>query len=469
MKTLLGVVALSAVVGALFYLNDITKTEDGKSILHVARELEVPVDTARPQQRGIVRTVQAPGEVEAFAEVDISSELVSKIIEMPVEEGDEVQKDDLLCRLDDADYKARALAAEANVGRLKALVKQSEADLAKAQRDWDRQKRLSEANATSTLELADYHTALLRAQAALDMTGHQLAEAEAAFQAAREDLAKTVISAPMGGVVSQLFAEQGEVVVTGTMNNPGTRIMVVSDLSKMQVRCRVDESDAPLVAPGQNARIYLQSDTRKSIAGEVLRVATKGTKLLGRDVVTFETRVLITGDDPRVKPGMTANLEIEVAQKEDAVTVPVEAVVYRKRRDLPEDLVKAHDKRLGEGEPGTTQNIAQYIKLVFCVDDGGKAEPRLVETGISDATKVEITEGLALVDTVIVGPYRSLDQLKAGSPLKINEPDKEKQPDKDESTGQDGDESPAQDNGGDTVLASSQQEPQASTQSSEGE
>ena len=167
MKTLVGIIALGAVVGALFYLNDITRTEDGKSILNVARELEIPVETIRPEQRGIVRTVQAPGEVEAFAEVDISSELVSKIVEMPVKEGDEVQKDDLLCRLDDADYRARTLAAEANVGRLKALIKQTEADLDKAQRDWERQKRLSEADATSSLELADYHTALLRAQAAL--------------------------------------------------------------------------------------------------------------------------------------------------------------------------------------------------------------------------------------------------------------------------------------------------------------
>jgi hypothetical protein len=136
---------------------------------------------------------------------------------------------------------------------------------------------------------------------------------------------------------------------------------------------------------------------------------------------------------------------------------------------LPKELVKARDESLSESEPGTSQNTAQYVKLVFCVDDEGKAEPHLIETGISDATKVEITEGLALADTVVVGPYRSLDQLKAGSPLKINESDKQDQADKDDGTGQDGDENPAQEDGSDTVLASSQQEPQASTQSNESE
>ena len=110
-----------------------------------------------------------------------------------------------------------------------------------------------------------------------------------------------------------------------------------------------------------------------------------------------------------------------------------------------------------------------FFRLVFCVGNNGKAEPRLVETGISDATKVEITEGLALADQVVVGPYRSLDQLKAGSPLKIDETEKQDLAVKDESTGQDGDENPAQESGNDTALASSQQEPQASTQANESE
>lgn len=420
MKTVIGIVVLGVVVGGIYLLNNLTRTEDGKSRLHVARELEVPVETAQPEERSITRTVQAPGEVEAFAEVDISSELVAKILELPVEEGDQVEEGDLLCRLDDADYRARVLSSKANVAKLNALVMQAEADLEKAQRDYDRQKQFVESNITSTVEVANYRTILIGAQAVAEMRRQELIAAEAALQSAREDLAKTVIKAPISGVVSQLFAEQGEVVITGTMNNPGTRVMVISDLSKMQVRCRVDEADASSVAPGQTAHIYLQSDTRRSVPGSVLRVGTKGTKPLGRDVVTFETLVLIDSDDPRVKPGMTANVEIEVARKDNALTIPVEAVVYRKRRDLPDELLQQYDEQQAKQDSALRQHLAEYIRIVFSLEDG-KAYPHLVETGISDATDVEITAGLTADDTVVIGPYRSLDQLKHGSPVKLEE------------------------------------------------
>lgn len=418
MKTVVGLVMLGGVVAGLYALNKATRTEDGKSRLHVAPPLEINVEVAHPQQRPIVRTVQAPGAVEPILEVDISAEVVGKILEMPVDEGYRVKRGDLLARLDDADYRARVISAEANVAKLKAMIVQSEADLEKAERDFARQTSLSEADATSAVELADYHTALIRARTLVEIRRHELVEAEGRLQSAREDLSKTVIESPIDGIVSQRFAKQGEVVVTGTMNNPGTRIMVVSDLSKMQVRCRVDEGDAPLVKEDQPARIFLQSNSQESVPGKVLRVATKGTKPVGRDVVTFETLVVVEGDDPRVMPGMTANLEIEVDRRDSALTIPVQAVVQRKRRDLSDELRKEVDAleiRLPQAEQ---QRAADYLKIVFCTLDG-KAQVRLVETGISDATSVEVTRGLATEDRVVIGPYRSLDTLKEGAVVKI--------------------------------------------------
>lgn len=418
MKTVLGYVILAGVVAGLVLLNNLAAGREGKNALHVAPELEVEVRLAKPETRDIVRTVQAPGDVEAFTEVDISAEVVGKIIEMPVEEGDRVQAGDLLCRLDDADYRARVTSARANVEKLKAMIVQSDADMEKAQRDLDRQKRLSESDATSALELADYHTAFVRVKAALDMRRQELIEAEAMLTAAQDDLAKTVITSPIAGIVSQKFAELGEVVITGTMNNPGTRIMVISDLSKMQVRCRVDESDSTLVQVDQPARIYLQTDMQTSVPGHVLRVGTKGTKPLGRDVVTFETLVLVDSDDERVKPGMTASVDIEVRRSTNALTVPVEAVVNRKRKDLPEDLVKAFEETRTSGDHAAPLRTAEYLKCIFCrVDD--KAQPHLVETGISDEHRVEIVSGLSPADWVIAGPYRSLDALKRDSRVKI--------------------------------------------------
>lgn len=420
MKTIIGTVVLGATIAGVYALNGLTRTEEGKSLLNVAPALEIEVETETPEQRGIIRTVQAPGEVEAIEEVDISSEVVAKIIELPVEEGDFVKKGDLLCRLDDADYRARVLSAEANVDKLKASIKQAQADLDRIQLDYDQERRLFELGNTSNQAFARIRALLIGAQAVVEMRKQELIQADAALQSAKEDLARTVIQSPINGTISQRFAEPGEIVITGTMNNLGTRIMVVSDLSMMQVRCRIDEADAPLVAAGQVAHIYLQSDTRRSIRGEVLRVATKGTKAQGRDVVTFETLVVIVGDDPRVKPGMSANVEIEVARKSEVLTIPVQAIVHRKRREVPEALLRQFDEQLKNDEPEHRRQRAEYFKLVFCVQEE-KAHARLVKTGISDATGVEIVEGIVAGDEIVIGPYRSLDQLKDGTTVKIKE------------------------------------------------
>ncbi len=429
MRTLIGIVILGGIVGGLYALNRYTRDESGKSMLNVAGEIPVEVQCAKPVQRDIVKTVQAPGEVEAFLEVDISAEVVAKIIEMPVEEGDVVKKGDLLSRLDDADYRARLRQAQANVEKLKAAVLQGEADHEKADRDLKHQVGLSESDATSALELADYRTTAVRARAALEIRRQELIEAESLLEAAKEDLAKTVITSPIDGIVAQRFAKAGEVVITGTMNNPGTRIMVISDLSKMQVRCRVDESDVPSVKQGQPAKIFLQSDMYKGVPGQVYRVASKGTRATGRDVVTFETLILVETPEDRIKPGMNANVEIEVQRRDDALTIPVQAVVQRKRKDLPAKILEEFDAESAKNAEVTTSSEkrrqAEYMKVVFCnVRD--RSQAKLVRTGISDETSVEITSGLKAEDWVVVGPFRSLDQLKHDSPVKKEEEDKNK-------------------------------------------
>lgn len=417
MKSVLGIIVIVGMIVGVYYLNQVTRRSDGKSLIDIAGELPIEVELDQPQRRSIVHTVQAPGEVEAFSEVDISAEVVGKIIKMNVEEGDAVRKGDVLCKLDDANFQAALRMSQANIAKLRAMIIQADADFTKAERDFQRQQVLSESNATSSLELAEYHTAFIRAQAAVEIRKQELVEAQARAESVREDIEKTVITAPMDGIVSQRFAKPGEVVVMGTMNNAGTRIMVISDLTKMQVRCRVDETDAALVEPDQLARIFLQSDVERSIPGRIIRVATKGTTVTGRDVVTFETLVLVESDDPRVKPGMTANIEIEVARREGTITIPVEAVVNRRRRDLPEDLVSAYDERqkaaITEGRP----RLAEHLNVVFRIVDD-IAHPVLINVGISDEDGVEVLGGLSPEDRVVVGPFRSLDQLKDGSIVK---------------------------------------------------
>ncbi|MEK7757959.1 MAG: efflux RND transporter periplasmic adaptor subunit, partial [Planctomycetota bacterium] len=308
MKGLLTLLVLAAISAGIFALGSLRGKSDSKAILHVAEEVALTVSVAKPAKEEIIRLVQAPGDVEAVLEVEISSEIVAKIDEMPVEEGDLVKKGDLLCRLDDNNLLAEVESGQARIAQLRAAIVQADADLEKAERDLARQVTLSETESTSDLELRDYKTLRDKMKAVREMSQQELVQAEAGLKRIHENLARTVIRSPIDGIISRLVAELGEVVITGTMNNPGTVIMTISDLSKMQVRVRVDEVDIPLVQPDQKARVYLQSDQDKPVPAKVIRVASKGSKPVGREVVTFEAIMEVLSNEARIKPGMTANV-----------------------------------------------------------------------------------------------------------------------------------------------------------------
>lgn len=425
MKALLTLLVLAGISAGVFALGTMTRRDGDKPLLHVAAEVPLTVMVAMPAKEEIVRLVQAPGDVEAVLEVEIRSEIVAKIEEMPVEEGDSVKKGALLCRLDNKNLLADAESAAARIAQLKSAITQAQVDTEKTERDLNRQVSLSESDATSDLELRDYKSLRDKARAMFEMRQHELSQAEAMHKRIQEDLQKTIIRSPLDGVISKRIAKQGEVVVMGTMNNPGTVIMTISDLSRMQVKARIDEVDVPLVRGGQPARVYLQSDQARPVAARVLRVASKGTKSLGRDVVNFEALLEVLSAEDRVKPGMTANVEIEVARADDAVTIPIEAIVHRMRKDLPDSVVAEFDRKQTGVDMSERVKQAQYIKVVY-VKDGEAAKVRVVEPGISDARRVEIRDGVAVGDTVITGPYRSLDQLKDGRTVALLDKDKKK-------------------------------------------
>jgi hypothetical protein len=139
---------------------------------------------------------------------------------------------------------------------------------------------------------------------------------------------------------------------------------------------------------------------------------------VGRDVVTFEALLEVLSNEARIKPGMTANVEIEVAKRDDAVTVPIEAVVHRMRKDLPGSVVEAFDDKQVTLDLSERARQGQYIKVLYVMQDD-LAQVRLIDSGIADTRRVEIRDGVDMEDTVIIGPYRSLDQLKDGKKVAL--------------------------------------------------
>jgi HlyD family secretion protein len=379
---------------------------------------EVPVEVrlAEVGRARITRTIEAPGRVEADTEVKISAQVVGRIEKIPVREGDKVKKDDLIVQIDRTQF-------EADVHRLRASIEMTENDLAKSRRDFDRNRKM--VTAISRAELVDSETVLHKDQAHLSMARQELVRAE-------EDLAHTTIRAPVNGIVSQLLAKEGEVVVVGTMNTAGSVIMEISDPASMVVRARVDENDVPLVQPGQKARVYFQNNARLTLDGTVKRISPKGLRsdsnpnnplagasnptTTGNEVAIFETIIALDKPSPQVRLGMSANVEILVDERDDVVSIPAQAVLHRRAKDLPRALAE----RLGDETPhgpGVKDPARRYHQVVF-VEEGGQARCRLVKTGISDENRVEVLGGLAEGERVIAGPYRAFDLLKEGKPVR---------------------------------------------------
>ena len=230
-------------------------------------------------------------------------------------------------------------------------------------------------------------------EAALEMSEHELKESFAMRRNSEQDLERTEIRSPMDGTVIDLDVEVGEVVIAGTTNLPGTVLMTIGDMSRMRVRADVDETDVGLVRSGQPVRIFLQADQAVPIPGVVDLISPKGTKL--SEVVSFETLINVEGEHEALRPEMTATVEIEVKRATDALSVPVQAVVHRRFRDLPDTplfrdwLAKQPTTPAEKGK----DLAVRYVKVVFVMDDG-VAMARPVETGISDQERIEILDGL---------------------------------------------------------------------------
>lgn len=422
-RAIVSVLAAGSLVAGVFVANSRhdanTWTLDWRLIHERPREVLVE----RPSRGRIVQTITAPGKIEPLDKAKIASQVVGRVVEVFVKEGDVVKEGDMLVRIDDHDARARLDSASAGIERRKAAITRAEADLEKAARDMKKFTTLNVKGASTPTELADARTTHANALAALEMSRKELAEGEAMRRTNEQEVDRYKIRAPIRGVVSGLDVAVGEVVIAGTTNLPGTVMMSISDQSRMQVRSNVDETDVQLVKPGQRAQVYLRSDPLNPIPGKVIHLAPMGTSsALDGEVVNFETKVQVEHSVATLRDGMTATVEIEVRGEDDILGVPVRAVVHRRRKDLPDTPAIRAWIAQHANSPGASANQREsdlrYVQIVF-VAENGVARARPVETGISDEQRVGILSGLEASDSVIVGPFRTLDELKDGEPIQV--------------------------------------------------
>ncbi|MFN4244225.1 MAG: efflux RND transporter periplasmic adaptor subunit [Tepidisphaerales bacterium] len=412
----------------------------------------------QPVERGeLVEVVSAPGQVEPRTRVQISARISARIAELPYAEGARVhgpraeelgggeEGGSVLVRLDATDLAASLRAAEARYAaqqasldvasvRLSARRADLEATrvlLADAERELNRQRKLLatsdvsqaavDAAETRYDQLLKQAMSLQRSleadEANLRVLRHELEAAAAQIEQARENLSYAVIRSPIDGTVTRVNARVGELVVTGTMNNPGTVILEVADLSRMLVVARVDESAIANVAVGQRATARSTAYPGRAFTGVVQSVAlakTTPAQAAQRgepsDGVAYYRTEILLDEGQEVLSGVSADVEISVRRHENVLRVPSQAVLGRKVDELPEAALAS----------ATVDRTRTIATVVFLMKDG-KAEVRPVKVGPSDLTHTRIDAGLEEGELVIVGPYKALEGLKHGDAVRLAE------------------------------------------------
>lgn len=401
---LLTVVVLGAVCGGGGYF--VAASERGKEWI-AALKPEEKVEEVRLAEvaRGdLVRTVNAPGSVEPRTNVEISAQVSARIVALPFREGDAVKAGDVVVRLDARDLSAQLESAQANLKSEEAQLEWSRAGLVRATAEVKRQRDLHADKVTSRAQLEAAEAEFSQGESSLRRAEHAIEIARANIVRAEQDLENTTIQSPIDGTITRLDAEVGELVVVGTLNNAGSVIMEIADLSVMLLRARVDESNIAPVAAGQRAKIYINAYQDRTFEGVVERVELQ-RKLDKSGTGYFEVEVLMDlAPGETLYSGLTANTDVEVETLRDVIKVPSQAVLDRRVDELPEEVA----------DGSQFLDKAKAFAQVVCTMVDGKAVAVPVSVGSSDLTHTVVVGGLAPGDRIITGPYKVLTALKHG-------------------------------------------------------
>jgi len=365
----------------------------------------------------IIETVAATGKIQPEVEVKLSSEVSGEVIALPIVEGQQVKKGDLLIRINPDIYQSSLQRSQAGFQNSKANLNQAEASLKEATQNYERNKTLFEKGIISKADWDKSSAAYAVAEAGKQSAFYNERSAAATVAEAKDNLERTKIYAPRDGTISSLSIELGERVV-GTQQMAGTELMRVANLSTMEVEVDVNENDIVKVSVGDTTLVEVDAYLKREFKGAVTEIANSAINIASTDQVTnfkVKVRILKSSYDDMLKnkptnyspfrPGMTATVAIMTDRKHDIIGVPISAIVV-KNDTVPKNKEgrKSPEKVVLDNEP------AQKYECVF-VKEGDKAKLRVITTGIQDNSNIHIVSGLQSGEVVITGPYTTVTKL----------------------------------------------------------
>ncbi len=363
------------------------------------------------ERRDLVATVTASGQIQPKTSVDISADITGRIIDIPVQEGDIVQPGQLLVRIDPSQFQAQVASAQAILSSAQASALQSRANRDQARRVYERSRALREQdpNLVSDEELEQAETNFQVAEAVATSADHQVDQAKASLQEAQEQLAKTVLRAPMAGEVTRLAVEVGEVAVPGTFSRETALLLTVSDLSVIQVNVRVDETDVVRLHMGDSTEVTIDAFPDTTFSGRVTKIAKSAVRSAAaatgttNQAVDYDVEITIDNPPEEVRPDLSATAKIVTATRDSALSIPIIALTVRE-----------HTPISTETAPQDTTAEGVETEGVFVVVDGA-AQFRPVKTGIAGEEHFEVLDGLSQGDSIVAGPYQTIRDLREGT------------------------------------------------------
>src|SRR2546429_2031207 len=378
------------------------------------RERAAGVRREKGGQRDLTAAVTARGKVQPKKKVDVSADITGRIRRLAVREGDFVRKGQFLLQIDPTIYQANLQRAQATLASAQAGLVQAQANREQAQRALGRTKELREQNPNlvSPEQLEQAQTAFNVAEAIANSSTHQVDQARAGVQEARDQLSKTTIVAPMTGRITRLAVEEGEVAVPGTFSRETGLLLTVSDLSVIQVKVNVDETDVVRIHLADSVEVSIDAFPDTTFTGRVTKVSDSSVRdatsaATGQNDRAVDYEVEITLDKPPtdIRPDLSATARIVTDTRKHALSIPIIALTVRENKtgateSRPADTAAARKKKETEG--------------VFVVKDG-VANFRPVKVGVAGDEYFEVTEGLKPGETIVAGPYQAIRDLKEGA------------------------------------------------------
>jgi len=412
--------------------------------VYFKRDTGVSVQVEKLEKRSLESIVSASGKIQAKTTINISANTMGRVVKLAVEEGDVVKRDQFLLQIDPRNLRTAVERGEAGMTLQRTSVDQARVQLEssktqlklaqdqlKRQQDlWRDQLTTKEAldRAENEVKVREREIELRQSEIAMQTT--RIRQSNADLENAKYNLSQVTIDSPIDGIVTKRNIELGETVVIGTMNNAGTVLLTIADMSVIETELEVDETDIPNLKLGQVAKVTIDALPDKTFTGKVTEIGNSPITAAASTTraTNFKVVVTVDGQIPEVRPGFTCTADITTATREDVLAIPIQATTVRelvyddKGNVVKEPVNDPKNKRPGakaavtELKKGQTKKEAEGV---FLIKDG-KAVFVPVKTGIAGEKFFEALSGVKPGDEVITGPFNSVRDLKDGSLVKLD-------------------------------------------------